>query len=68
MELEFDVTIIPYTGSDTWIEKTLEQNQNDALDPRIPSASRECEYCTYIKTVNDTVRSTLTKDTPKKLP
>lgn len=64
-KLEFDVTVISYTGSDAWIEKTLEQIKACLLDPRIPSQSRDCEYCTYIKTVNDTVRSTLVKDGTK---
>lgn len=56
-KLEFAVTIIPYTGSDRWIEKTLHDLKKCLMSPEVPASSRDCEYCAYIKTVNDTIAS-----------
>ena len=46
-KLEFDVKIIPYTGDDSWIEKTLETIHKCMIDDRIPSPSSNCDYCAY---------------------
>lgn len=54
-KLEFDVTVISYTGSDRWIDKTLRDIKQCLVSPEIPNSSRECEYCAYIKTVNDVI-------------
>jgi CRISPR/Cas system-associated exonuclease Cas4 (RecB family) len=46
-KLEFDITLIPYTGSDTWIEPTL-KNIKEVLEKKeIPSANSDCDYCRY---------------------
>ena len=34
--MEFDVTLIPYTGNDQWVNSD-----------HIPAASDNCEYCAY---------------------
>ncbi len=52
-KLEFDVTIFPYTGSDTWIEKTLEKIKECLESSTIPKAGGVCEYCGYIDLVNN---------------
>ena len=51
-KLEFDVIIIPYKGSDAWIEKTLFKLKENLMLSSVPAPSPICEYCTYIKTVN----------------
>lgn len=46
-KLEFDVKLIPYKGSDGWIEKTLEAIKACLVSERSPQPHPECEYCTY---------------------
>jgi CRISPR/Cas system-associated exonuclease Cas4 (RecB family) len=45
--LEFEVTLIPYTGGDSWIEETLVQIKQCLTDERVPSPGSECDYCAY---------------------
>ncbi len=72
-KLEFEVSIIPYKGSDTWIEKTLETLKKCLLDDRIPKAGAHCDYCAYTDAVINETQSTKktsvkksTKDSDKK--
>ncbi|MCX5751119.1 MAG: PD-(D/E)XK nuclease family protein [Candidatus Saganbacteria bacterium] len=46
-KLEFDITLIPYTGSDGWIEETLQEIFVCLQKDAIPNASPECDYCAY---------------------
>lgn len=45
-KLEFKVEILPYTGSDAWIEESL-QNAKKCLNGELPSPGPKCEYCDY---------------------
>lgn len=46
-KLEFDVTLIPYKGSDGWVEKVI-LNIKDCLDrDDIPEQGKDCDYCAY---------------------
>jgi CRISPR/Cas system-associated exonuclease Cas4 (RecB family) len=54
-KLEFDVVIIPYTGSDEWIPDTLSDMKSCLESHSIPNSSRECEYCAYIDSVKSAV-------------
>lgn len=47
-KLEFDITLIPYTGNDSWIEKTLAQIHECLNQDNIPSANPNCDYCVYV--------------------
>jgi CRISPR/Cas system-associated exonuclease Cas4 (RecB family) len=50
-KLEFDVTLISYTGSTEWVEKTL-FNLKDCLDDvSLPKPASDCDYCTYREAV-----------------
>jgi len=51
-KLEFDVTLIPYTGKDSWVEKTILEIHKCLNSEIIPEANPECDYCSYIKSVN----------------
>jgi len=45
--LEFDVTLIPYTGNDNWVEGAV-MNAKKILDAEtLPEASHDCDYCTF---------------------
>jgi len=46
-KLEFDVKIIPYTGSDKWIDKTLEKIKETLMSEKLPAKGAECNYCLY---------------------
>ncbi len=52
-KLEFENSIIPYQGDDSWIEsaifdikKCLDQNQ-------IPESGKDCQHCAYRKLINN---------------
>jgi hypothetical protein len=46
-KLEFDVSLIPYTGSDSWVGETI-NNIFDTLEADIiPESSDSCDYCGY---------------------
>lgn len=51
-KLEFDVTLIPYKGDDSWIDKTIVGAHKCLNGNKIPKANLECDYCNYIKAVN----------------
>lgn len=46
-KLEFDVNLIPYTGSADWIPRILPKIKKCLDSTAIPKESRTCEYCTY---------------------
>ncbi len=47
-KLEFDITLIPYTGNDQWVEKTILEIHKCLNSDIIPEASPDCDYCGYI--------------------
>lgn len=51
-KLEFDITLIPYKGDDSWVEKTLVKAHRCLNSPEIPDSAPECDYCNYIKSIN----------------
>jgi hypothetical protein len=51
-KLEFDINLIPYTGSDTWIEPALYDLKAMLVSDEIPATGTSfgggpCEHCTY---------------------
>lgn len=46
-KLEFDVKIIPYTGSDDWVEQTVVDAHACMMSDALPQASEDCDYCNY---------------------
>lgn len=51
-KLEFDVTLIPYTGNDSWIEKTILKIRECLDQNKIPAASPDCDYCAYVGAIH----------------
>ena len=45
--LEFRVKMIPYEGSDAWIEPVLAQIRRTLSAPEAPALNEECEYCAF---------------------
>jgi hypothetical protein len=46
-QLKFKVKIIPYTGSDAWVENTLLEIKKCLMSERPPEANPKCEWCEY---------------------
>ncbi len=46
-KLEFDIKLIPYTGSDDWVEGAVQQAYETLCASAIPAAGDECDYCAY---------------------
>lgn len=51
-KLEFKVKIIPYTGSDSWVEKTVLKASECLKMTQLPEAGDGCEYCQYRNAVS----------------
>lgn len=50
-KLEFDVTLIPYKGDDSWIEKTIFDISKCLNKNEIPQKNSDCDYCSYIEAI-----------------
>ena len=46
-KVEFDVVLLPYTGSDEWIEGTLVELKKCLQGSDVPAVSSDCEFCGY---------------------
>lgn len=57
-KLEFDVKVIPYTGDDSWVDKTLGLIKQCLSDDRVPSSDEKCEYCAYRKAAGEILQKT----------
>ncbi len=66
--LEFDVDLIPYTGNDSWIRKTLTEIRACLESDDVPKKGSDCDYCPYRETVGRTLQAKagLRSDAPKK--
>ncbi len=63
-KLEFDVSVIPYTGSDEWIPKTLVVISATLMKDTIPQASAECDFCLYRNTAVETIQNHVKQKEP----
>lgn len=52
-KLEFNVKIIPYTGDDGWVEKTVIDAHDCLLNDGVPKTGKNCDYCRYREAVNE---------------
>lgn len=55
--LEFEIKIIPYTGSTDWVEDTLKDIKKTLSGGEIPEKNKDCDFCNYA----DAVGSVLSK-------
>ena len=46
-KLEFDVDLLDYTGSDSWVEDTLFEIKKCLDSDKIPGYTEDCDYCKY---------------------
>ena len=52
-KLEFDITLIPYTGNDDWVKDTVIKAHKCLKSKKIPKANKECDYCAYRDAVKE---------------
>ena len=52
-QLEFDVTLLPYTGDAGWIEQSLTNIKTTLDHETIPEPGTECDYCPYRAAVRE---------------
>lgn len=52
-KLEFDLTLIPYEGDDSWVEGTVRDIHACLNSDSIPDADPECDYCNYRSAITD---------------
>jgi hypothetical protein len=56
-KLEFDIDLIPYTGSDAWVEGALMDCKKCLDGEAVPTASADCDYCLYRNAVAKVVKN-----------
>lgn len=57
-KIDFDIHVIPYTGNDDWVEPKIIELHACMNGDDIPDAGEGCDYCAYVKAVEDaTVRA-----------
>lgn len=52
-KLEFAITLIPYDGDDSWVEKAITDAHACLNASDIPKASASCDYCAYTAALQD---------------
>jgi hypothetical protein len=64
--LDFELTLVPYTGSTDWIEPAL-ANLKACLDSaQLPLAGADCDYCKYREAVEKVLSSPVATSRPEK--
>lgn len=61
-KLEFDVKVIPYKGSDAWVEGTLKDIRACLEKDSAPEPSIVCDYCNYRRAVGEVLRENGAKE------
>ena len=53
-KLEFDVKLIPYKGSDAWVEETIFEIKK-CLTGALPEPGKDCAYCAYREVAEEVI-------------
>lgn len=46
-KLEFDITLIPYVGDDSWVEGVITEAHKCLQSDEYPEQGQDCDYCLY---------------------
>ncbi len=57
--IDFDIHLIPYEGSDDWVEGTIRALHRCLRQNEVPEADADCDYCAYVDAVNRVTGATL---------
>jgi len=55
--LEFDITLIPYKGDDSWVVKAVNDIHACLMQGDIPDAKDGCDHCAYRAAVGDVLKT-----------
>ena len=55
--LEFDVSLIPYVGDDSWVEGCVVDAHACLIEDEIPPMATDCDYCLYYELVEELVQN-----------
>lgn len=61
-KLEFDIKLIPYTGSDLWIESTLVSMKELLMSDCVPEPGLTCDFCVYRRDARDVIKELVTRN------
>lgn len=50
-KLEFDITLIPYTGDDSWVEQAIMDAHKCLNSDSVPAGKPGCDYCQYVEAI-----------------
>jgi len=53
--LEFDISLIPYVGDDSWVEACLLDAHTCLMGDKIPPITPDCDNCIYYSAVTDVI-------------
>lgn len=62
--LEFEVTLVPHKGDDSWVEKTLLAIKKCLEGDALPKNSSDCDYCIYREMVGKKLQAKYGKKAP----
>lgn len=51
-KLEFDITLIPYVGNDSWVENAVTEAHKCLQSPDYPECGADCDYCQYHRSLS----------------
>jgi len=51
-KLEFDLTILAYTGDDSWVSPAILEIKNVLDSDQLPDPGEDCEYCEYRRLIS----------------
>ena len=54
-KLEFDINIIPYKGTDKWINKAINRAHKCLQSDNIPETGDNCDYCSYVNAATSVI-------------
>ncbi len=67
-KLEFAITLIPYTGNDSWVEPTLMEAKTCLVNDDPSEAKSACDYCAYAAALTNVTPKKKTRRLPEQLP
>ncbi len=50
-KLDFDISLLPYEGNDSWVEKMITKAHECLQSDNIPPHGKSCDYCQYVLSV-----------------
>ena len=61
--LHFKTKLIPYTGTDSWVEKALQRAKETLVSDAIPETGKWCDLCPYREAAGKSFRAHIQGDT-----